>query len=369
MFRFAIANSVVLLALGTADVGAQGVPARSLPIATLTSAPRQSLVQTTEPAVDSNSPVIWELIEGQRLMHVLTSIDGLPRVSAGRRLGLTSTPSTIQWDVWPLGGAWMEAVIRDADGTWYGFYHNEVEPAECGGNGKVHPQIGAARSIDQGRTWTNLGIVLAPPATAIACDTANHYFTGGVGDFTVLLSPDTTDLYFLFSQYTPEVHTQGVAVARLAWADRDAPVGKITVWDGSTWLPVEAQWTHDGAFLGWAHPSGRPLFTTTDSWHDGSTADAFWGPSVHYNSHLQLYVMLLNRTKDPDFGQAGIYVSYAKSLSDPAGWSLPAKLVDGGQWYPQIVGLEPGVGTDKEGGRVVRFFMGGISDHVLSFAY
>ena len=108
MLRSAIASGVVLLVLlpsGAPDARAQGATPRNLPVATLVPAPRQSLVQTPDPAVDSNSPVIWELVEGQGLMHVLTSIDGLPRVSAGRRLGLTGTPSTIQWDVWPLGGA------------------------------------------------------------------------------------------------------------------------------------------------------------------------------------------------------------------------------------------------------------------------
>ena len=31
--------------------------------------------------------------------------------------------------------------------------------------------------------------------------------------------------------------------------------------------------------------------------------DAFWGPAVHWNTHLQQYVMLLNRAFDPRWAQ------------------------------------------------------------------
>lgn len=340
---------------------------RHPPRVAISPAPRQQLVLSGDPVVDSNSPVIWDLVDGQPTLFVMTSFDGRANVSAGRGVGAVVMGEGATWDHWPLGGAWMEAVVKADDGTWYGYYHNEVAPSACARPaGKVQPQIGAARSTDQGRTWTNLGIILAAPA-AVDCDTTNQYFTGGVGDFSVMLSPDRAQLYVLYSQYAPSLGSQGVAVARMAWADRDAPEGKLDVWNGGGWSPVQAVRDDDGELVRWEWPVGQPIFPTTDSWHDGDTANAFWGPSVHWNEHVGAYVMLLNRASTPAFGQEGIYVAFSPDLSNPARWTRPAKVLDGGQWYPQIVGLEPGTGTDKEGGETVRLFVSGVSEYLMTF--
>jgi hypothetical protein len=77
--------------------------------------------------------------------------------------------------------------------------------------------------------------------------------------------------------------------------------------------------------------------------------------------------MLLNRAKDDQFGQDGIYVSYSPTLSDPSRWSAPAKLMSGGQWYPQVIGDEAGIGTDRTAGRRARFFMTGKSTQMIEF--
>ena len=77
--------------------------------------------------------------------------------------------------------------------------------------------------------------------------------------------------------------------------------------------------------------------------------------------------MLLNRAKDESFGTEGIYVSYAPSLSDPRGWSAPQKLMNGGEWYPQVVGIENGSGTDRLAGRRARFFLTGKSNKMIEF--
>ena len=52
---------------------------------------------------------------------------------------------------------------------------------------------------------------------------------------------------------------------------------------------------------------------------------------------------------------------------DATGWSEPVKVLSGGRWYPQVMGLEEGSGTDKVAGRWARFFMGGSSEHVIQF--
>ena len=317
---------------------------------------------------DSNSPIVWDRVGGRDVLFAITSSSGLPRTAFGPRLDRLGEPRDIRIDPWPGGGIWMEAVIADVDGTWYGYYHNEnVAAAECGETVKVIPRIGAARSRDHGRTWQPLGVVLEAPPGSYRCQTTNHYFVGGVGDFSVQLDPESRDVYFFFSQYHRARVRQGVGIARLAWADRDNPTGKIMVWAGRPWLPASSHVSGEDE-LAWRYPSAVPIFPTLDSWHDNDTeVDAFWGPSVHWNTHLQQYVMLLNRATDHVWAQEGIYVSYAPRLDDPQLWSRPVKIVDGGLWYPQVIGLMPGAGTDKTAGAVARLFIGGQSSHFIRF--
>jgi hypothetical protein len=39
--------------------------------------------------------------------------------------------------------------------------------------------------------------------------------------------------------------------------------------------------------------------------------------------------------------------------------------MSGGTWYPQVIGLEEGSGSDKLAGATARFFLGGRSDWIL----
>ena len=216
-------------------------------------------------------------------------------------------------------------------------------------------------------TWEQLGIILEAPAAAFICTTNNVFFVNGVGDFSVQLDPDSRDLYFFFSQYERSMAQQGVAAARLAWADRDEPAGKMMVWRSRVWLPAaRSVTTADG--LEWAYGTGTSLFPMTDGWHDeGTTTDEFWGPSVHWNSYLQMYVMLLNRAKDTKYSQEGIYVSFSPRLDDPRLWSAPSKILNGGSWYPEVIGLDEGSGTDRAAGEWARFFMAGTSQYLIHF--
>src|SRR5256885_1433775 len=111
-------------------------------------------------------------------------------------------------------------------------------------------------------------------------------------------------LYFFFSNYPADLSEQGVAVARMRWSDRDQPAGKVWKWH-------HADWREPG--LG-GHLS--PILPARIDWHRAD-ADAFWGPSVHWNTHLRQYVILLNRSKNGKFGQEGIYASFSHDLADP----------------------------------------------------
>jgi len=316
---------------------------------------------------DSNSPVVWDRRAGRLEVFVLTSIDGRPSRTTGEYLTLMGEPVPVSIEPWPTGGNWMEAVVEDND-VWYGFYHNENRAAMCGSrNSRAYPRIGAARSDDFGATWTDLGIIMELPPETFACRTRNEYFVGGAGDMSVLVDRTYRDLYIYFSQYGRGPEQQGIGVARLAWADRRAPVGKLSVWSGGVWLPATR--VEDERGERWIYPPATPLVRPTAPWHDQDPAvNAFWGPSIHWNTYLQQYVMLMNRAANDAWDQEGIYVSFNARLGNPEGWSPPQKILDGGGWYPQVVGLEVGRGTDTLAGRVARFFMSGRSDYTIEFS-
>jgi hypothetical protein len=322
--------------------------------------------------VDSNTPALWGLDADRPTLFVMTSFGGQPRLATGPSLTQLSAAEVVASS--PDHGVWMEALVEDNAGTWYGYYHNEVSAVMCGRPDRFVVRIGAARSVDQGRTWQDLGIILEAPLDTVACGSLNRYVLGGVGDLSVMLDPTQTDLYFFFSQYARDQAAQGVAVARLLWANRDEPVGAVSVWKDAVWqygrfvdTPVVDP---DGALRSswYEYPAGTPLVATTQAWHDGDNkVNAFWGPSVHWNDYLEQYVMLLSRAKDENYGEEGMYVSFAPRLDDPRLWSPPQKILDGGKWYPQVMGLDVGSGTDKAAGAAARFFMSGRSDYTITF--
>ena len=309
------------------------------------------------------------MVDGASRFAVMTSVGGAPSVSTGSALTRISTPAFTPVEG-SIGGVWMEAVVVDPDGTWYGFYHNELVSEVCGDSTKMNPHIGAARSENEGASWQDLGAVLATPPGAVDCETRNRYFTGGVGDFSVILDAESTYLYLFYSQYLPKLRAQGIAIARLAWADRDEPTGRVLVWRDDVWTPAKQFGSGEEADpVRWAYPVGTPIYRADESWHDDDDmVDAFWGPSVHWNTYLARYVMLLNRARDVEWTNEGIYVAFASSLETPRGWSSPSRILEGGRWYPQVIGLEPGSGTDKLAGRVARFFLSGESDHLIEFS-
>jgi hypothetical protein len=341
---------------------AQSPPAR-VPTARLIQVPTITLPSLT----DSNSPAVWERIEGQQQLFLFTSESGYSIRHEGSDLSRLTPLGTVAIADPPGHGTWFEAIVPDVDGTWYGFYHNEWPAQVCDDLRRTIPRIGAARSRDYGATWQNLGVVLASPPRSYDCASANEYFVGGVGDFSVMLDDEQRYLYFFFSQYASRDTVQGVSVARMAWADRDAPAGKMSVWwRRNTWIPTrEVQLARGTAYV---YPSGSPIYPVADAWHDGTTVDAFWGPSVHWNTYLQQYVMLLNRASDASWTQEGIYVAFAPRLNEPSLWSAPQRLMTGGNWYPQVLGTEVGTGTDRLAGERARFFNGGRSEYLIQFS-
>lgn len=348
-------SSVVLACLALAALSAQS---SRTPTARLSNASRFDL-----PAeIDSSNPAVWSLVDGVPRLFVISSWGGIPVRSIGAALDSLRNEGPVAFASHPGHGVWVEAIVPDEAGVWYGYYHHERPADFCGRPDRQLPRIGALRSSDQGQTWEDLGIVLDAPPGSEACDSGNRFVLGGVGDVTAALDAGSKDLYLYFSQYLRDPSAQGVAVARLAWADRDQPAGRATIWNGGAWLPATE------SADGWTYPAGTPLVRAARPFHDrSSTNDVFWGPSIHWNTYLERYVMLLSRAKDDRFGQDGIYVAYSTTLADPAAWSAPAKIFSGGEWYPQVIGSEIGTGTDRTAGKRARFFMLGRSDRFIEF--
>jgi len=351
-----ICSSGALAVLALASLDARG----ATPHAWLIPAPHIEL-----PAeIDSSNPAVWARAGGVLRLFVLSSWGGVPVRSIGSALEALQPAPPVTFRSHPGHGVWMEAIIPDETGTWYGYYHHERPADACGRSDRQLPRIGAMRSTDLGATWDDLGIVIDAPAGTEACDSNNRFVIGGVGDVTAALDADRKDVYLYYSQYVRDGASQGVAVARIAWADRDAPAGKAAIWSSGTWLPTTA-----GPAGERSYPLATPLIRGAQPFHDRTpTNDVFWGPSIHWNTYLRQYVMLLNRAGDEQFGQEGIYVSYAKTLADPALWSAPVRLMRGGAWYPQVIDETRGIGSDRVAGNPARFFMLGRSQWLLAFA-
>lgn len=313
--------------------------------------------------VDSNSPAFWQRIDGLDQLHVVNSFDGRRQMSRGPTVNQLAWAHQMTCTTECDGRRWLEAILQDVDGTLYGYYHGEPNWIACDAPGKTAPRIGAARSRDGGYTWEDLGVVLEAPADTEQCDTLNDYFVGGIGDVSVILDERHVDVYFFFSVYSRHPSQQGVAVGRMLWADRDAPQGRVAVWDAGVWRYPSI----DTAGV-MRYPAAHPVYPAAISWHDPSgRVDAFWGPSVHWNTYLEQYVMLLNRSSDSTWTQEGVYVAFSPVLDDPSRWSVPQKILKGGRWYSQVLGLEPGSGTDTVAGQVARFFNEGVSEYVIVF--
>ena len=298
--------------------------------------------------VDGNSPGLW--VDGR--LKVYTSTGELLKMSGAdlQSLYMDEPPIVDSAAHQPM---WIESIWRDPeDGTVYGWYHNEPG-GYCPGKGLTVPRIGAVVSHDDGDTFEDLGIVLSS-GDAPNCNAQNGFFAGGHGDFSVVPDPNGEYFYFVFDNYGGAAATQGVAIARLAFADRAHPVGNLKKY-------FQGQWGQPGI-------GGRvtPILPVRVGWERSNT-DAYWGPSVSWNTHIQKYIILLNHACcKPEWPQEGIYLSYSQNLGDPGSWTSPVKILTPRDigfapgYYPQLVGTAPGE-TDSLTGQMNRIFVKGIS--------
>jgi hypothetical protein len=299
-------------------------------------------------ASDSNSPAHW----WNGNFSIIQSV-GLPIISQGSDPLGSLKARAIALDSYTHTPLWIESTWVDGDGLVYAWYHHEMPV--CNGQLSM-PAIGALISSDGGTSFRDLGIIL-DSGYAPDCSSRNGYFAGGHGDFTVLPDQELQFFYFYFGNYSGPDSSQGIAAARLAFADRANPIGRVHKF-------FRGAWREPG--LGGRVSAFLPAYV---AWNQPN-ADSFWGPSLHWNSFLNQYVMLLNRACcEPRWPAEGIYVSFNYDLASPYSWSPPQKLLSREEagWYPQIIGLEPGM-SDKLAGQTARFFVGSDSRFEIHFS-
>jgi hypothetical protein len=306
---------------------------------------RRAVPATMPVRADCNSPVFWN--DGK--LHLLTST-GDPVLSAGKDQFSLATVGPIQITPARLLPIWFESVWQDAGGLLYAWYHHEPPPV-CPDSKLTAPRIGAAVSRDGGKSFTDLGFVLES-GDRIDCTAKNGFFSGGHGDFSVILDRTGSWFYFLFDNYGGDWSSQGIAAARMAFAHRANPVGAVRKY-------FRGAWNEPGR-------GGKvtPIFPVKVGWQASGT-DAFWGASVHWNTHLESYVALISHSCcKPRWPQEGIYATFNPDAADPAGWSRPVRLMgkvkyDAG-YYPQVIGTGSGE-SDTLAGRVARLWVHGLS--------
>ncbi len=308
--------------------------------------------------VDGNSPAFRD---ENGILHVYTSTGAEPtRMSDPSVLELSldaNPPSVEPPDHYPI---WIESVWRDEDGTVYGWYHHEPgSQAICGNRKLTTPRIGALVSTDGGVTFIDLGLVLTS-GDQPNCSAQNDFFAGGHGDFSVVLDNDREYFYFFFTNYGGSASHQGVAIARMAFADRASPTGAVHKY-----------------FLGeWSEPGVgglvTPVFPAARAW-DRSDADSFWGAAVHWNTALERYVAVMNHACcKTNWPQEGIYIAFNPDLAHSEKFTQPAKIVNARDigfapgYYPQVFGLGEGE-TDSLVGKEARLFIKGFSKWKLIF--
>jgi hypothetical protein len=284
---------------------------------------------------------------------------------------------------------WIESVYRrPSDGVLFGLYHTEEGPyVKCGAPYERPylsvPHIGLARSTNDGQSWRNLGIVLSDGSFPISCDLPVRFFAGGVGDPSMAVGPDSAHLYIVFTDYSGgEASTQGIQIARIAMGDLDAPLtsdgtSKVTRWYRGAWTGPGLQ-GQSSVRVGqsWpAQPLGQatPLLAPARSWQRADGGE-YWGPSLSWNTHLNAFVLLLNKVSGAKaFDAEGNYITYLPDIERPQLVpAVPQRLQDlpgapQSGWYVQLLGDPRGKGTSALAGQDARLFVGDRSQRLLRF--
>jgi hypothetical protein len=166
-------------------------------------------------------------------------------------------------------------------------------------------------------------------------------------------------------------------------ADIDAPVAadgtsKVKRWYRGAWSGPGLQ-GQSSARVGQSWPAtalgqATPLLSPPRSWQRADGGE-YWGPSLSWNTHLDAFVLLLNRVSGAKaFDAEGNYITYLPDIERPyLVPAVPQRLQDlpgapTGGWYVQLLGDPRDKGTSAMAGQDARLFIGDRSQRVLHFA-
>jgi len=273
------------------------------------------------------------------------------------------------------GAVWFETVWQDPSDisgkTLFAVYHNENYPSTLpfdsltgrgyknnnwpqGLQGPESPaavcRIGIMKSTDGGRSWENKGIFIEDldPRLILKPHNTSETFAGGVGDPSAVANGDY--LYLFYGEYGyPGVYNeenydrktewsgQCISVARIALKDLNDPEGKAFRWDGQGFsIP------YDGI--------GQPVASLRIPMEEGGGAASspgggfHWGPSVHWNTYLNCWVMLMGKVVGPSWKGSQVFISFNKNAnfiepSESQEWTKPQLLFEKpgyNLWYPSL---------------------------------
>lgn len=273
------------------------------------------------------------------------------------------------------GAVWFESVYQDpsdASGrTLYALYHNENYPETLPfdpatgegmsdrdwppglkGEGSVQaaPRIGIMHSTDGGESWVDRGILLEDRDERMIRlpVNRNYCFPGGVGDPSAVANGE--HLYVFYGEYAyptawsadswnrdVEAAAQCISVARVPLADLDAPTGAARRWDGRSF---------GAAWDGVGEPIASLRIPTSEGGGAVSQGDElyYWGPSVSWNEHLGVWIMLMGRVDGPFWVGDSLYLSINTNADLGEGdnaqqWSTPVRIIHRPGhtlWYPAL---------------------------------
>lgn len=273
------------------------------------------------------------------------------------------------------GAVWFETVYQDpgdpSGRTLFALYHNENYPETLPyddasgeglraddwppglrGEGSVQavPRIGIMRSDDGGESWTDRGILLEDRDERMIRLPVNRNFCfpGGVGDPSAVASGD--HLFVFYGEYAyptawseaewdrdVEAAAQCISVARVPLNELDSPTGAALRWDATAFA---APW--DGV--------GQPIASLRIPADEGGGAVSqgdelyYWGPSVSWNEHLEVWIMLMGRVDGSFWVGDSLFLSVNPHRDLGEGdnaqqWSTPVRIIHRPGhtlWYPAL---------------------------------
>jgi hypothetical protein len=219
------------------------------------------------------------------------------------------------WEGYNNGGSWLNSVYRQPDNRLIGFYHAEDHWYPRNKDYIAWKSTCLATSSDNGRSWENQGQIVTSSTPKPVSPT-----WGGSGDACVIWHKNDNRWICYYQN-----HWIHMAISD----DPDATPG--------SWVKYyEGDFTENA--LG---GKSTPLAGLKDV--SGSN------PSVHYNTYLQLWIMVYHGWNPR--------CSYIASSIDGYNWSKPRQLVcgpEGGRaWYPTIIGE-----SDVLAGEMARLYYG-----------